>query len=210
MAARRNEPEVTDFSNRLASLMLHDLASPLGAVSNALELIKGSSAPDPEALEILDEAVADLIARHAFLRVATAGNKAGAAGDGLRKALAGYIEGREAEFEWQPALPLPTENAMQCLALMVGVLGRDLGRRDKMEITDGMDDDGWFVSVRSTGRRARISDDALSIVRGERLRAPESRDVFAELLVRLMHEERDTLTADVQEDGVNLTLRTGS
>lgn len=207
MADDISNKEVTDFSNRLSGLMLHDLASPLGAVANALELVNGDENIRDEAVELLKDATQDLIARHAFLRVAVAGNRAGSAGDGLSKALGGYVEAREATFEWQPSTPLPSAEAIQMLALMVGIVARGLGRRDTLTITDTLEDKDWVVTVTAEGRRAKLTEGAEALLTGKANRAQETKDMFAELLVRLLGGERDALSVQLEEKKVALTLR---
>ncbi|MGB0921435.1 MAG: histidine phosphotransferase family protein [Alphaproteobacteria bacterium] len=207
MADDISNKEVTDFSNRLSGLMLHDLASPLGAVANALELVNGSEGVRAEAVELLQDAAQDLIARHAFLRVAVAGNRAGSAGDGLAKALGGYVEAREATFDWQPSTPLPSAEAIQMLALMVGIVARGLGRRDTLIITDTLEDRDWVVTVTAEGRRAKLTEGAEEILTGKANRASETKDMFAELLARLLGGDRAALSVVVEEKKVALTLR---
>lgn len=207
MADDISNPEVTDFANRLSGLMLHDLASPLGAVANVVELIEGEDGMRAEAVELLRDASQDLIARHAFLRVAVAGNRAGSAGDGLAKALSGYVEAREAEFIWQPSTPLPSAEVIQMLALMVGIVARGLGRRDVLTITDTLEDKDWVVTVTAEGRRAKLTDGAIALMTGKANRAQETKDMFAELLVRLLGNNRKALGVEMAEKKVALTLR---
>ncbi len=100
MTARRH-----DLTDLIGSRICHDLISPLGAISNGVELLSMSgAAPGPE-MSLISESVASATARIRFFRIAF-----GSAGAGQRigrpeivSILGALSPGGRLAIDWQPA-----------------------------------------------------------------------------------------------------------
>jgi histidine phosphotransferase ChpT len=67
----------TDIAAQISSRICHDLISPIGAISNGLELLALSGAPLSPELTLISESVAAANAKLRFLRIAFGGAKRG-------------------------------------------------------------------------------------------------------------------------------------
>ncbi|MCG6902763.1 MAG: histidine phosphotransferase [Rhodobacter sp.] len=92
-----------DLAALLGSRICHDLISPIGAISNGVELLQMSGGPMSPEIELISESVANANARIRYFRVAY-----GAASDGqvigsaeIRGILADLSHGSRLRINWQ-------------------------------------------------------------------------------------------------------------
>lgn len=124
-------PLSADLSALLASRICHDLISPIGAISNGVELLQLSGADGPE-IALISEAVESANLRIRYFRVAfgTAETTQMISEREIRLVLAPGSNGRKIEIDWQPANDLPRQEvklaflALLCLETALPYGGR--------------------------------------------------------------------------------------
>ncbi|MEM7470133.1 MAG: histidine phosphotransferase family protein [Pseudomonadota bacterium] len=110
-----------DSAALLGSRICHDLISPLGAISNGVELLSMTGAANSPEMKLIEEAVASANARVKFFRVALGAASSGqmmARGE-LLKLLDGCYGGGRLVVRWKPSSdPTRVEAKTALLALM--------------------------------------------------------------------------------------------
>ncbi|MEM9582003.1 MAG: histidine phosphotransferase family protein [Pseudomonadota bacterium] len=113
--------DLNDAASLLGSRICHDLISPLGAISNGLELLAMSGISDSPEMKLIEEAVESANARVRFFRVAFGASSAAqmlARAEILRLIDGCYGTGR-VKVRWQPPSdPSRTEAKTAFLALL--------------------------------------------------------------------------------------------
>lgn len=106
------------------SRICHDLASPLGAVANGLELLDLSGVPDSPELGLIRDSISGARALLAVLRLAFGRADAAEAlsAEALREIVAGYCRARpRLTFEWSAEGPLPRIRAQILILALLSV-----------------------------------------------------------------------------------------
>ncbi|MEM9434039.1 MAG: histidine phosphotransferase family protein [Pseudomonadota bacterium] len=113
--------DLKDTASLLGSRICHDLISPLGAISNGLELLAMSGLPDSPELNLIEESIESANARVRFFRVAmgaASGSQVLARSEVL-KLLQGCYSGGRIQIHWHPAAdPSRTDAKVAFLALL--------------------------------------------------------------------------------------------
>ncbi|MBU2960409.1 hypothetical protein KO516_06170 [Citreicella sp. C3M06] len=200
---------MTDHSARLATLvgsrLCHDLVSPIGAISNGLELIALAGSPGPEEMELIAQSCASARARINFFRVAfgKASPEQMVGHNEAAKLITDYCEGGRMTMDWQPQTSAARE-AVQIayLAALCCETALPLGGRVQILEADGI----WRIS--GTGRRVSV-DSALWSALGN-LEAPDDiapdRVQFA-CLAMLVPEAGRKLTVHTGDAAVSIEIR---
>jgi histidine phosphotransferase ChpT len=139
-------PDLTAF---VGSRICHDLASPLGAISNGLELLELSGVtPSPE-LALLNDSIKAANARVEFFRVAFGSAASGAQlGQATaQQVLAQYFADRRVKPSWEIVGDTPRATA-KLLFLLIQCLETGLPYGGNIAISST--NDGWIVT--GTGR----------------------------------------------------------
>ncbi|RRH76590.1 histidine phosphotransferase family protein [Falsigemmobacter faecalis] len=143
-----------DLTAMIASRICHDLISPLGAISNGVELLQLTMAPPlPPELQLIADSIRSANARTLFLRLAF-----GIAGEGqlmgqaeLSALVSAWAEGGRIRIDWQPGAPCSRSKARRaCLALLC--LEAALPQGGVIRVSD----DGRMWRFRAEGRRVRL------------------------------------------------------
>jgi histidine phosphotransferase ChpT len=94
-----------DLSALIASRIVHDLTSPLGAVGNGLEMLELSGTPAGPEIDLIAQSVALAKARLRFLRLAFGAAAPGqlVSGSEIAAALSGPVGAARLAIDWQPA-----------------------------------------------------------------------------------------------------------
>jgi histidine phosphotransferase ChpT len=146
-------PDKPDISALLGSRICHDLISPIGAISNGVELLLMDGAARGPEMALVSESVAHANARIRFFRVAF-GQTSKDQRIGLteiRSILADMARGGRVAVDWHsPADVSRRETKLAFLALMC--LETALGQGGKITVDRG--DSRWTVA--GTGPRLRI------------------------------------------------------
>lgn len=113
--------DLKDSASLLGSRICHDLISPLGAISNGVELLTMSGVASSPEMKLIEEAVASANARVKFFRVALGGSTGAQmlARSEILKLLDGCYGGGRLTVRWEPPSdPSRTEAKVAFLALM--------------------------------------------------------------------------------------------
>jgi histidine phosphotransferase ChpT len=136
--------DVSDIAALLGSRICHDLISPLGAISNGVELLQLSGDTSPE-IELIAESISNANARVRFFRVAfgAAGPDQRIGASEVHSILAALGQGGRLTIDWQDSGDAPRRDVklaflmIQCLEAAMPWGGR---------ITASRDNDRWTVA----------------------------------------------------------------
>jgi len=180
----------------VAARISHDMASPLGAIANGLELLALELPPSPE-LALLQDSMTEALARLAMLRLAFGGGTMPVSGANLFAALQTAGHGRvRVDASFPANLPRPLA---QCLLLGTMCLCTAMPRGGMLSITST--DEAWTLHATSDSLRI---DKALwqGLQAHENADLPPARAHFA-LLARLSPRRPQLELTDA---GARLTL----
>ena len=184
------------FAATVAARISHDMASPLGAIANGLELLALDLPPSPE-LALLQHSMSEALARLAMLRLAFGGGEAPISATDLRAALETAGHGRlEIDANLPADLPRPLA---QRLLLATMCLSTAMPRGGALSITG--DGDDWTLHAKGSSLRI---DPTLwqPLLAHESADLPPARAHFA-LLARLSPRAP---RLDLTDAGARLTL----
>ncbi|WP_299844445.1 histidine phosphotransferase family protein [uncultured Roseovarius sp.] len=137
----------------IGSRICHDLISPVGAVTNGLELLAMSGVSDSPELSLVNSSAADASARIKLFRLAfgTASDGQKTGSDELRRILSDHYSDGRINVQWQPQGDIPRKVAK---AAVLGVLcvEQSLPFGGELQITT--DGERWSV----TGTSDRIKE----------------------------------------------------
>ena len=114
------EPKPPGLSSLIGSRICHDLISPIGAITNGLELLDMAGSTTGPELSLIGDSVGNASARIRFFRLAFgfAGEEDVGAAD-VTSILADLQKGGRVQFDWRVSGPVPREEArLACLGLM--------------------------------------------------------------------------------------------
>lgn len=187
----RKQPDIPSL---ISSRICHDLVSPLGAITNGLELIELSGAASGEEYALLNDSVADATARINFFRIAF-----GPQGQGLslsetqiRSVLDSLYSSGRLSVQWLVQNDVPRPQAklalllIQCCETFLPAGGT---------ISAFRDGDSWTISAEDD--RLRVDTDKLAHLLGSESR-PEmaARDVQFVLARSILSEDQVEITAN--------------
>ena len=113
--------DLRDTSALLGSRVCHDLISPMGAISNGLELLTMSGLPQSPELKLIEESIDNANARLKFFRVAFGASSGGQmlARPEVLKLLEGVYGGGRVKVKWDSLTdPTRTEAKLAFLAIL--------------------------------------------------------------------------------------------
>lgn len=197
--------KVTDLSALVASRLCHDLVSPVGAISNGLEIIAEEDDPEimRQAVELLNMSVRQAEYKLTFYRMAF-GASASAGGEiasrDVVKAASAYLGEERVAFEW-PGETIPLSRLQTRLLANLILLGRDcLPRGGTLTATV----ENGQIEVVASGQGCRLRDEMRQVL-AEELVDPMPHMAPAALLVALSADTGATL--DVAPAGEDMRLR---
>ncbi len=144
----------SDIAGLLGSRICHDLISPIGAISNGVELLSMAGAGSGPEIGLIAQSVDHAAARIAFFRVAFG---AAGAGQSITAAEAGRIladltRDTRLTFDWQPKGALPRAE-VKLAFLLLNCIETALPRGGTVTATRG-EDGGW--RLHAAAERLRI------------------------------------------------------
>lgn len=160
---------IRDTSSLLGSRICHDLISPLGAISNGLELLAMSGMGASPELKLIEESIQSANARVRFFRVAfgaASGTQVMARAEILSLLDGAFSSGRMMVRWDSPTDPTRTEVKLGFLAIMCAEASLPLGG----EVTIASDRGNW--QVQAYGKKIKFEPDLWSA-----LNSPISEDV---------------------------------
>lgn len=179
------------MTSLLASRICHDLISPIGAISNGMELLVMSGlAPSPE-LALIEESIENANARVRFFRVAFGGATASqtmSRNDALKLVTDCYKTGR-ITVQWEPPSEL---SRVQAKLVLLGILCLETtlpaGGRISLQSERGQ----W--QMQAYGEKIRFDPAVWSVLSGASVEPVEP----AQVQFMLMRTALDTLGASIQ------------
>lgn len=164
--------EALDFAALLCSRVCHDIISPVGAITNGLEVLDEDGSEDMKAFafDLIRKSARTASAKLQFARLAFgAAGSAGAEVDlGDAETVAKrYMEGEKAELSWQATRRLLPKNQVKLLLNLLLVSLQAIPRGGKVTVTvDG--DLPWPVQkIEATGPSSRIPPRIVDLLAGK-------------------------------------------
>lgn len=199
----------------LCSRICHDLVSPIGAVTNGLEILADEDDPEMrrEALLLVGDSAAQAARRLQFVRLAF-----GAVGSlearmdmgHAAEVTQAFYEGGKVTLDWQ-AEPEELPHAAAKLVLNLALLGGEAlprGGRLMVAVTggaDGQDDEAIRIAVTAQGTGARLPDEHVDALAGEdRIVTPRAAPAF--YVSRLAAAFGTGVRVETAEDRVDLAI----
>ncbi len=138
-------PASLNFTDALCARLCHDLATPLGSLTAAVELAGEGEGEQREALELAGETARDMVARLRLLRAAWAGRS----GELTRTEIAALARGvkRRIEVNLDALAEGPFEEAVSRLLLNLLLLGAEALPRGGAVLLQGNPTDGFVLSA---------------------------------------------------------------
>lgn len=165
-----NSPDL-DLAALLVSRVCHDLISPVGAISNGMEILEDEKDLDmrKHALALIDHSVGQARSRLLFARLAFGAMGSAGAEIPLREAgqvAAEFFKGAKAKFVWDsPETALDKEVIK--IALNLAQIGSDcIPRGGLLTCKVDADSDGSKVTVIAEGPRANLAKDVVDALTG--------------------------------------------
>jgi len=199
--------KATDLSALIASRLCHDLVSPVGAISNGLEIIADEDDPEiiRQAVDLLNLSVRQAEYKLTFYRFAF-GASAGAGGEiasrDIGAAAAHYLGEEKVVFSWKGEPVLLSKLKARMLSNLI-LFGRDcLPRGGTLEATE--EPDALIVTVE--GQNCRLRAEAAQILYGNSGEMPMPHLAPVVLLRAFSEEEGVRLTIEEGEGKIVLRL----
>ena len=194
-----------EFASLLCSRLCHDLLSPVGAMSNGLELLADEDDPDMRArvMELLADSARASADRLKFFRLAFgAGGGFGEtlAADEVKAAVVGLVRGNpRIELGWLVEIPAIPKTAAKILLNLAMVAFDALVRGGRLDV--GVEH--GEVVVRAEGPRIVLDAEIRSVL-ADGVGSVSSRTSAAWLIRKLAEEANGSVTLADGEDGVLL------
>ena len=203
-----------DLGALLCSRVCHDIISPVGAITNGLEVLDEGGGEDMQtfALDLIRKSATQASAKLQFARLAFgAAGSAGAeidTGD-AQKVSEGYMAGEKAELSWTAERVLMGKNRVKALLNLLLVANAMIPRGGTIDLTiTGASDAPTFTFV-VRGKNARIPADLETQLAGDMepdtLSAHVIQPVYTGMLCR---EVSLTVSFTTGDEEVVLTART--
>ncbi|UAK26095.1 histidine phosphotransferase family protein [Sphingomonas nostoxanthinifaciens] len=198
---------VLDFASLLCSRLCHDLLSPVGAMSNGLELLVDEDDPNMRArcMELLQDSARAAADRLKFFRLAF--GAAGGFGDEVataevRDVLAGLVRGNaRVELGWMVEQPMIGKSAAKVLLNLAMVAFDALVRGGRLDIGA----EAGEVVVRAEGPRLVLDAEIRGVLSGAGdPQTISSRTSAAWLVMKLARDAGGQITLSDDEAGVLL------
>lgn len=160
----------TDFAGLLCSRLCHDLVSPVGAISNGVELLadKNNADMQEQIVELLEDSSAQTTNKLKFFRLAF--GLAGGYGaiinvDDAKVALAALFGTGKISIDWQTTAVSAPKDLIKILLNLALVSGESIiGTGDLSISLDEEGQDGCLVSVTASGGRLIMNDSVKAAV----------------------------------------------
>lgn len=194
----------------LCSRLCHDLAGPIGALQNGMELMAEDDDPDlqAQALDLIALASGQAGRKLRFYRLVFGAGTAGGediAGEECRAALAGLLEGGRVQLHWSLAEgPWPRPRARLMLALALLAL-QGLPRGGRLTLSGAT---AGGLTVMAEGSGAALQEAVAAFTAGERSveEAETPHEAVACLACALCEETAAALTIDRGSDRFTFQL----
>ncbi|GER07508.1 histidine phosphotransferase [Iodidimonas muriae] len=159
------------FAALLCSRLCHDLVSPVGALSNGLEILadEHDDAMRDQVLSLLDQSARQTANRLQFFRLAFgAGGGFGQVVDPKEgeKALNAFLQDSKITLEWNLGLQNMPKNALKLLLNLALLAGEGLIRGGVIRVESSPHENGHLLEITASGPRLIFSDACRAALEG--------------------------------------------
>jgi histidine phosphotransferase ChpT len=161
-----------DFASLLCSRLCHDLVSPVGALTNGVELLADETDPKmrEQCMELLADTARQTAAKLKFFRLAF--GAAGGYGEQIdlgevKAAIDGLFQGSRVEVAWAIPMASLSKTAVKALLNLAMMVGDGLLRGGTLTIAAQTDADGLELVVRADGPRTLLTEDLRRTLLGQ-------------------------------------------
>lgn len=202
--------KAVDFASLLCSRLCHDLVSPVGALSNGVELLSDETDPEMQAqcLQLLADSVQQAANRLKFFRLAFGGGGSFSAQVDVREAqnaLQGMFPPDKVRVEWLIIPGVMPKTALKVLLNLALIAGDALLRGGVLQVAVEQTGAVLDIAVRAEGPRMLLGDDLRQALNGSTPDGELTPRVAPALLVRtLLTEVNATLQVSEPEPGILL------
>lgn len=202
--------KAVDFASLLCSRLCHDLVSPVGALSNGVELLSDETDPEMQAqcLQLLADSVQQAANRLKFFRLAFGGGGSFSAQVDVREAqnaLQGMFPADKVRVEWLIIPSVMPKTAIKVLLNLALIAGDALLRGGVLQVAVEQTGAVLDIAVRAEGPRMLLGDDLRQALNGGTPDGELTPRVAPALLVRtLLTEVNATLQVSEPEPGILL------
>ncbi len=160
-----------DLASLLSSRICHDLISPVGALSNGIEILAEEVDDEmrDQTIALLTHSVNEATGRLQFLRLAFGGSSSLggviSVGDG-EFALREFLANSKVTLDWNAEIDALTKPAMKLLMNMALVATECIIRAGTLTIQAANTADGVMLAATASGDRILVSDDIAAIFDG--------------------------------------------
>jgi histidine phosphotransferase ChpT len=164
--------ESLDLAALLCSRVCHDLISPVGAITNGLEVMEEDSDEETKtfAMELIKKSARTASAKLQFCRLAFgAAGSAGAqidTGD-AEKVARGMIEDEKTKIEWSVPRALLPKNRVKLLLNMLLIAAQAIPRGGSLTVESVGEGEKAGFRIRSTGQIVRVPQAAPGLLVGQ-------------------------------------------
>jgi len=207
------ELSASDLGALLCSKVCHDIISPVGAITNGLELMEEDidGSMRDMAMDLVQRSATQASAKLKFARIAFgAAGSAGAeidTGD-AEEVAQGYVASEKPDLEWTITRQLLPKNQVK---LMLNLVMLSLGcvpQGGKIVISRDDEADKSSYKLVCSGTKARVPEEAAAIARGDyedgKVDAHNVQSYYCGLLARLCD-----IKIDIKTDGDDVILTAG-
>ncbi len=187
----------------LGSRICHDLISPIGAVSNGLELLSLSGVPDSAEMTLVSDSAANANARIKLFRLAfgIASQDQITRRDEITSIWPNAMAGRRLDLNWHGPNSLPRPQA-QLIVLALLCLDKMLPQGGVLSLTE--DADTWTLTA--SGPALKTEDDHWALVTGTAATTAEPDPAYVQFLLLPYYLTRQNRQAKVTATPDMLTL----
>jgi histidine phosphotransferase ChpT len=160
-----------DLAALLVSRVCHDLISPVGAISNGMEILEDEQDPDmrKHALALIEHSVGQARSRLLFARLAFGAMGSAGAEIPLREAgqvASEFFRGGKPRFQWESS-DAALDKEIVKIALNLAQIGADcIPRGGALTCRVDATADGAKISVTAEGPRANLAQDVVAALTG--------------------------------------------
>lgn len=164
--------EALDFAALMCSRVCHDIISPVGAITNGLEVLDEEDSEEMKAFafDLIRKSARTASAKLQFARLAFgAAGSAGAEVDlGDAESVAKrYMEGEKADLDWQATRRLLPKNQVKLLLNLLLVALHAVPRGGRVVVTVGPEETLPTIRIEATGPSSRIPPKVVDLLAGQ-------------------------------------------
>lgn len=161
-----------DFAALLCSRLCHDLVSPVGAMSNGIEILADEDDEDmrDEVVKLLEQSARQTSNRLKFFRLAFGAGGGFGEMVGLHdsaQTVQSYFEESKITLVWTPQVSHIRKDVLKALLNLILVAGEAIIRAGQLTVEARSDGGKLHVEVRAEAEKLNMSDKMIAVLRGD-------------------------------------------